>query len=110
VITAVLVAAGDHGQDCFASVADLIKHLKGRSLLTGPLCDGQTSLQNSSKVALVFGREVHGLTVEEMASCKALCQISMGRLQESLSLSHAVAIALCTAFESVGPHALNSHT
>ena len=51
------------------------------------------------KVAFVFGREVEGLTQEEVAACSAVCQLPMGRLQESLSLSHAAAIAMSAAFE-----------
>ena len=51
------------------------------------------------RVAFVFGREVSGLMPCEVAACDAVCSIQMGRLQESLSLSHAVAIALCAAFE-----------
>ena len=51
------------------------------------------------KVAFVFGREVGGLAPEEVAACSAVCQLPMGRLQESLSLSHAAAIAMSAAFE-----------
>lgn len=42
----------------------------------------------------VFGREDTGLTEEEIASCSHVCSIPIGRLQESLSLSHAVSIVL----------------
>lgn len=51
-------------------------------------------------IALVFGREVSGLTVEEVDLCTATCSIPMGRLQESLSLSHAVTLALSPLFET----------
>lgn len=53
------------------------------------------------KVGFVFGREVTGLTAGEVASCSAVCQLPMGRLAESLSLGHAVAIALSAAYEYV---------
>lgn len=46
------------------------------------------------RVALVFGREELGLADEEVDACDAVCSIPIGRLQESLSLSHAVSIAL----------------
>ncbi|GAX84077.1 hypothetical protein CEUSTIGMA_g11501.t1 [Chlamydomonas eustigma] len=46
------------------------------------------------KVALVFGREELGMSDEEVETCDIACSIPIGRLQESLSLSHAVSIAL----------------
>lgn len=52
------------------------------------------------KVVLVFGREVQGLFPEEVAQCGAACSIPIGRLQESLSLSHAVSLALGPLFEA----------
>ena len=55
----------------------------------------------SSKVALVFGREVTGLTAEEVGACSGVCHLPMGRLSESLSLSHAVAIVLSALYEYV---------
>ena len=60
---------------------------------------GQKDTGIGERVAFVFGREVTGLLPSEVAACDAVCSIQMGRLQESLSLSHAVAIALCAAFE-----------
>lgn len=50
------------------------------------------------KLVLVFGREVHGLTGDEIACCSAACSIPIGRLQESLSLSHATTLALSSLF------------
>lgn len=50
-------------------------------------------------VALVFGREYEGLAEEEIEQCSASCCITMGRLQESLSLSHAVCLVLGHLFE-----------
>jgi tRNA C32,U32 (ribose-2'-O)-methylase TrmJ len=35
---------------------------------------------------------------EEVATCDVACSIQLGRLQESLSLSHAVSISLCTLY------------
>ena len=52
------------------------------------------------KLALVFGREERGLDPEEEAACDAACSIPIGRLQESLSLSHAVSLALAPLFEA----------
>lgn len=51
------------------------------------------------KVLFVFGREESGLTEEEIASCDCVCSIPIGRLQESLSLSHAVSLVLSQLFE-----------
>jgi tRNA C32,U32 (ribose-2'-O)-methylase TrmJ len=50
-------------------------------------------------VALVFGREYEGLAEEEIKQCSASCCITMGRLHESLSLSHAVCLVLGSLFE-----------
>ena len=50
-------------------------------------------------VALVFGREFEGLTDAELAQCDATCSIPLGRLQESLSLSHCVSVALSEVFQ-----------
>lgn len=55
--------------------------------------------EQHSKVALVFGREVEGMTEAEINLCNATCAISIGRLQESLSLAHAVAAVLHDLFE-----------
>lgn len=53
-----------------------------------------------ARTALVFGREVDGLTVEEVKMCDFVCSLPIGRLQESLSVSHAVSLALAPLFES----------
>lgn len=55
--------------------------------------------EGTHKVALVFGREAEGLTDVEVARCSVACSIPMGRLQESLSLSHAVALVLGQLYE-----------
>jgi tRNA C32,U32 (ribose-2'-O)-methylase TrmJ len=53
-----------------------------------------------SKLVLVFGREEEGLRPEEVTACTAACSIPIGRLQESLSLSHAVSLVLAPLFEA----------
>jgi tRNA C32,U32 (ribose-2'-O)-methylase TrmJ len=58
---------------------------------------GDTShqlLRSGVKIALVFGREELGMSDEEVDTCDVACSIPIGRLQESLSLSHAVSIVL----------------
>ena len=52
------------------------------------------------KLALVFGNEADGLSERELALCDALCSIPMGRLIESLSVTHAAVIALSRFFEA----------
>ncbi len=54
----------------------------------------------AKRVALVFGREVEGLLPDEIQICDAVCSIPIGRLQESLSLSHAVSIVLSQLYEA----------
>ena len=51
------------------------------------------------KLALVFGNEADGLTREELEACDAVCSIPMGRLVESLSVTHAGVIALSRYYE-----------
>ena len=48
---------------------------------------------------LVFGREESGLTEAELAACDYVCSIPIGRLQESLSLSHAVSVVLSQIYQ-----------
>eukprot|EP01023_Acetabularia_acetabulum_P018951 TRINITY_DN19587_c0_g1_i1.p1 TRINITY_DN19587_c0_g1~~TRINITY_DN19587_c0_g1_i1.p1 ORF type:complete len:231 (-),score=20.07 TRINITY_DN19587_c0_g1_i1:109-762(-) len=55
--------------------------------------------QEIEGVLLVFGREYQGLTEEEVKHCHVACKIPIGRLQESLSISHAVAIPLSRLYE-----------
>lgn len=59
--------------------------------------------RGGGKLALVFGREDEGLTEEEVRLCGAVCTLPLGRLQESLSLSHAVVIALSQLFQARPP-------
>ena len=51
------------------------------------------------KLALVFGREVDGLTDDEVNMCDAACRIPTGRLVESLSVSHAAVIILSQYYQ-----------
>jgi hypothetical protein len=53
----------------------------------------------SPRIALVFGREEFGLSDEEVACCDVACSIPIGRLQESLSVGHAVSIVLSQLFQ-----------
>jgi len=55
--------------------------------------------ETHGKVALVFGREDHGLELEELMACSQLCAIPTGRVQPSLNLSHSAGIALANCFE-----------
>ena len=56
--------------------------------------------RGSGKLALVFGREVEGLTDWEVNACDAMCAIPTGRLIESLSVSHAAVIILSQYYQS----------
>ena len=49
---------------------------------------------------MVFGREVEGLTDDEVNACDAVCAIPTGRLIESLSVSHAAVIILSQYYQS----------
>jgi tRNA C32,U32 (ribose-2'-O)-methylase TrmJ len=60
----------------------------------------QISGDSSNKLALVFGGEDCGIEKSEILRCGRVCSIPMGRLQESLSLSHAVSLALAPLFEA----------
>eukprot|EP00242_Pyramimonas_sp_CCMP2087_P017963 CAMPEP_0198226278 /NCGR_PEP_ID=MMETSP1445-20131203/104723_1 /TAXON_ID=36898 /ORGANISM="Pyramimonas sp., Strain CCMP2087" /LENGTH=240 /DNA_ID=CAMNT_0043906057 /DNA_START=117 /DNA_END=836 /DNA_ORIENTATION=- len=53
----------------------------------------------NGKLALVFGREDHGLTIDELMRCTELCALPTGRVQPSLNLSHSTGIALAHCFE-----------
>ena len=86
------------GQRLFRSASAMAAYLEQEGLLTGGDPSDDTAQQ---RVAFVFGREVEGLMPEEVAACSAVCRLPMGRLQESLSLTHAIAIAMSVAFETV---------
>ena len=91
--------AGDATRDVYTSVSALVKALGGAGLLSRP--EAAPEAASMRKVGFVFGREVTGLTASEIADCNAVCRLPMGRLAESLSLGHAVAIALSAAYEYV---------
>ena len=84
-------------QQLFRSASAMAAYLEREGLLTGSCPSDDTAQQ---RLAFVFGREVEGLMPEEVAACSAVCQLPMGRLQESLSLTHAIAIAMSVAFET----------
>ena len=54
---------------------------------------------DGGKLALVFGNEADGLSKSELERCDAICSIPMGRLVESLSVTHAGVIALSRYYE-----------
>jgi tRNA C32,U32 (ribose-2'-O)-methylase TrmJ len=58
-----------------------------------------SELPPGRKVALVLGREDAGFLTGEVAACDAIASIPMGRLQESLSIGHAVSIALAAFYD-----------
>ncbi|MEW5315543.1 MAG: hypothetical protein WDW38_006964 [Sanguina aurantia] len=60
---------------------------------------GSASSKAPLRIALVFGREELGLSDEEVSSCDLVTSIPIGRLQESLSLSHAVSITLAALYQ-----------
>lgn len=55
--------------------------------------------QPRRQLALVFGREERGFDEGELDAVDCTCSIPIGRLQESLSLSHAVSIVLSQLFQ-----------
>ena len=58
-------------------------------------------LQNHPRsVALIFGSESDGLSDAQVARVDSVCEYKMGRLIESLSVTHAAVIALNAYFES----------
>lgn len=60
-----------------------------------------THQPSGPSLALVFGREELGLSDKEVDLCDLTCSIPIGRLQESLSVSHAVSITLAHLFQEV---------
>ena len=54
--------------------------------------------EDGKKLALVFGNEADGLTAAQLGACDCVCTLPMGRLVESLSVTHAGVIALSTYF------------
>jgi TrmH family RNA methyltransferase len=70
-------------------------------------------------VALIFGREDHGLERSELALCSHYCSIPTSSRKSSMNLSHAVAVVLSRIFEMQqfdsptadenGDHVANGH-
>ena len=56
--------------------------------------DLAASLDTDSKIGLVFGREDHGLSNEEIALCDMLVTIPTHEEYKSMNLSHSVAVVL----------------
>mmetsp|Transcript_15750 Transcript_15750/g.51660 ORF Transcript_15750/g.51660 Transcript_15750/m.51660 type:complete len:262 (+) Transcript_15750:326-1111(+) len=56
--------------------------------------------RGNGRVALVFGREEDGLYEDEIELIKNVSSIPVGRLQESLSLAHAVSVVLARLYEN----------
>ena len=56
--------------------------------------DLAASLDTDAKIALVFGREDHGLSNEEIAQCDMLVTIPTHEEYKSMNLSHSVAVVL----------------
>lgn len=78
--------------------SDVVVHgWRRRSHVTEP---ANRAGRGSGKLALVFGREVEGLTDDEVNACDAVCAIPTGRLIESLSVSHAAVIILSQYYQS----------
>lgn len=73
-------------------------------LVAGKVVEVQKQQQQQQKrqrprLALVFGREERGFDAGELEACSFSCSLPIGRLQESLSLSHAVSIVLSQLFQ-----------
>ena len=83
--------AGEGAEDGAEDGAEVEHGWKRRVYTTSPR---NQKNRGGGKLALVFGREVDGLTDEEVNLCDAACRIPTGRLIESLSVSHAAVIIL----------------
>jgi len=88
------------------SISDLIACMEQQSQSTAHRGAGReedlpaAAARRRPRIALVYGREDTGLTEEDVLACDKVCSIPIGRLQESLSLSHAVTIPLARIFEN----------
>ena len=76
----------DHGEIPLSNPDDALAWLGTPLEGTGP--------SNSSKVALVFGREDRGLNNEELRVCQKVVTLHSSSRYPSLNLSHAVAVLL----------------
>ncbi|KAL4452351.1 hypothetical protein ABPG75_008013 [Micractinium tetrahymenae] len=108
--------------NAFRSISELLAHPQVAAQLAAPAesssssTDAPSSSSSSSsgstdggglqqpaarrpKLAFVFGREVEGLLPAEVDACDFTLSIPIGRLQESMSLSHAVSVVLSRLFE-----------
>ena len=57
--------------------------------------------KSSKKIAILFGRECHGLTNEEISLCDFTVTIPSSREYPTLNLSHACAVILYEIFQAV---------
>jgi SpoU rRNA Methylase family len=78
-----------------------VRHALCSDSASSPIANQDSSnVAEHPRVALVFGREESGLTVEELEACSHLCSIPTGSRQPSLNLSHAVAVCLAQCFDA----------
>jgi tRNA (guanosine-2'-O-)-methyltransferase len=84
------------------NTVECISQLKGAGysiLALDPDADGQSIFDidiTSSKVALIFGNELRGLSSTALEHCDSKVRIPMYGFTESLNISVSVAISLCT--------------
>ncbi|KAG2446788.1 hypothetical protein HYH02_008348 [Chlamydomonas schloesseri] len=104
------VAAAESRRASSASASSVGEHAStsssSSSISNGSSSNGSTP--RMPKIALVFGREELGMSDEEVDGCEVCCSVPIGRLQESLSLSHAVSIALCNLYQARLQHLTSS--
>jgi len=86
--------------NAFFDLSAVLNHPVVQELICAPLLEDTNGNKSRARtrLALVFGREELGLSDAEVDACDAVCSIPIGRLQESLSLSHAVSIALSNIY------------
>jgi TrmH family RNA methyltransferase len=92
----------------FLDLPALTAHPVVKALVEAPVQPSEAS--KPTRMALIFGREELGLSDEEVDSCSAVCSIPIGRLQESLSLSHAVTISLSALYSLRLSHLVRDQT
>ena len=82
--------------DCHLVIGSTRRFGKYRNEFIKPdqLADKCKSIPSSQKVALVFGREDHGLTTDELSLCDTFIHIDTSPELPSLNLAQAVAICL----------------
>eukprot|EP00887_Chlorella_sp_A99_P002111 scaffold21.g2111.t1 len=89
--------AAETAADLFVAAAASASAAAAGPLATSSVA--QPPLSGTGHLALVFGREERGFDPAELDACDFTCSIPIGRLQESLSLSHAVTIVLSQLFQ-----------